>query len=214
MEATAVIYARVSSSGYQSNRQDTSRQVEDMKAYADYAGIKVVRVFEEHVSGAKERNERPALSEAVTFCKENHISVMLCSELSRLGRSAFDVLQTVKELQDNRIDLYLDKEKFSLFDKDGQPSVFAPVLLSTLAACSSIERTNIQYRLNSGRARYIRNGGKLGRKVGSVKTREQKEVEYKEAIAYLRNCYSVRITAKLTGRCVSTIQHIKKEFSL
>ena len=32
----------------------------------------------------------------------------------------------------------------------------------------------IVYRLNSGRYSYIKNGGKLGRKPGSVKTTEQK----------------------------------------
>ena len=32
-----------------------------------------------------------------------------------------------------------------------------------------------KFRLNSGRAQYIKNGGKLGRKVGSIKTLEQKK---------------------------------------
>ena len=39
---------------------------------------------------------------------------MLVSELSRLGRNAFEVLSTVKELKDNGINLYLQKEQFSL----------------------------------------------------------------------------------------------------
>ena len=41
---------------------------------------------------------------------------------------------------------------------------------------------HIVYRLNSGRKSYIANGGKLGRKKGSVKTTEQKKEEYKEVI--------------------------------
>ena len=161
---TAVIYSRVSSSGYQVNRQDTSRQIEDLQSYADYSQVKVVKVFEEHISGAKKNNERPTLVEAINYCKDEHVDVMLVSELSRLGRNAFEVLSTVKELKDNSINLYLQKEQFSLFDKDGKPSLFSAIMIATLSTCSELERENIKYRLNSGRAQYIRNGGKLGRK--------------------------------------------------
>ena len=54
----------------------------------------------------------------------------------------------------------------------------------------------IVYRLNSGRESYIANGGKLGRKKGSIKSTEQKKEEYKEVISLLKRGYSVRNTAK------------------
>ena len=47
---TAVIYARVSSSN---DRQDTSRQIEDLKKYAISQDIEIVNIFQEHISGAK-----------------------------------------------------------------------------------------------------------------------------------------------------------------
>ena len=211
---TAVIYARTSSSGFQVNRQDTSRQVADLRAYAEFAQVQVVKCFEEHISGAKKNSERPILVEAIEFCKNKHVNYLLCSELSRLGRNAFEVLSTVKELKDNGINLYLQKEQFSLFDKDGKPSLFSAIMIATLSTCSELERENIKYRLDSGRAQYIKNGGKLGRKKGSVKTTEQKETQYKEVLAYLRKGYSVRITAKLTNVSTSTIQRLKTEFSI
>ena len=211
---TAVIYSRVSSSGYQVNRQDTSRQVADLRAYAEFAQVQVVKCFEEHISGAKKNSERPILVETIEFCKNEHVNYLLCSELSRLGRNAFEVLSTVKELKDNGINLYLHKEQFSLFDKDGKPSLFSAIMIATLSTCSELERENIKYRLDSGRAQYIKNGGKLGRKKGSVKTTEQKETQYKEVLTYLRKGYSVRITAKLTNVSTSTIQRLKTEFSI
>ena len=87
---SAIIYARVSSSGYLVNRQDTSRQVADLQTYADFAQLKVIKVFEEHISGAKKKDERPVLIEAMNFCKQNNIGMVLVSELSRLGRNAFE----------------------------------------------------------------------------------------------------------------------------
>ena len=54
-----------------------------------------------------------------------------------------------------------------------------------------MERDNISFRLLSGRKRYIEKGGKLGRKVGSVKTAEQMKAEYREVISLLRKGYSI-----------------------
>ena len=171
---TGVIYARVSSIG---DRQSTERQVKDLSEYAKYKGIEIRKVFEEHISGAKKNDERPVLCEAMEYCKTNHIGILLVSELSRLGRNAFEVLASVKELIDCGINLYIQKEQLTLLDDEGHPSLFAPIMIATLSTCAQLERDNISFRLQSGRKRYIEKGGKLGRKVGSVKTTEQMKVE-------------------------------------
>ena len=45
-----------------------------------------------------------------------------------------------------------------------------------------------------------------------MKTREQKEKEYKEVLMYLNKGYSIRVTSKLTKVSVATIQRLKNEF--
>ena len=50
--------------------------------------------------------------------RENRIDVLLVSELSRLGRNAFEVLASVKDLLDCGINLYIQKEQFMLLDKE------------------------------------------------------------------------------------------------
>ena len=90
---TGIIYARVSSIG---DRQSTERQVKDLSEYAKYKDIEVRKVFEEHISGARKNEERPVLCEAIAFCKEKRIGILLVSELSWLGRNAFVVLASVK----------------------------------------------------------------------------------------------------------------------
>ena len=206
---TAVIYARVSSIG---DRQNTDRQVKDLMDYAAYQKMEVSKVFEEHISGAKKNDERPVLCEAIQYCKDNSIDVLLVSELSRLGRNAFEVLASVKDLLDCGINLYIQKEQFTLLDKDGKPSLFAPVVIATLSTCAQLERDNISFRLNSGRKQYVAKGGKLGRKPGSVKSLEKKKDEYREVISLLKKGYSIRDVAKLSGKGISTVQRVKKEF--
>lgn len=208
---TAVIYARVSSIG---DRQNTDRQISDLLDYVSFKNLEISKIYEEHISGAKKNTERPVLQEAIEYCKTNHISILLVSELSRLGRNAFEVLATVKDLIDSGINLYMQKEQLTLLDAEGKPTMFAPIMIATLSTCAQLERENIKFRLNSGRKLYIERGGKLGRKVGSIKTTEQKKEEHKDIISYLKKGYSVRNVAKLCNKGISTVQRVKKEFNL
>ena len=209
--STAVIYARVSSIG---DRQNTDRQISDLLDYVSFKNLEISKIYEEHISGAKKNTERPVLQEAIEYCKTNHISILLVSELSRLGRNAFEVLATVKDLIDSGINLYMQKEQLTLLDADGKPTMFAPIMIATLSTCAQLERENIKFRLNSGRKLYIERGGKLGRRVGSVKTTEQKKEDHKDVISYLKKGYSVRNVAKLCNKGISTVQRVKKEFDL
>ena len=211
MNANAVIYARVSSVG---DRQSTERQILDLKQYANRNQLNVIKVFSEHVSGAKKNVERPILMDCLNFSKENRMDIILVSELSRLGRNTFEVLSTIKELIDSGVNVYFQKEQMSLLDSNGKPSLFTPILVATLSTCAEMERENIQYRLNSGRRIYIEKGGQLGRKKGSIKTKEQKEEQYKDVLLYLKKGYSIKATAKLSDVSESTVQRLKKEFSL
>ena len=209
--STAVIYARVSSIG---DRQNTDRQISNLLDYVSFKNLEISKIYEEHISGAKKNTERPVLQEAIEYCKSNHISILLVSELSRLGRNAFEVLATVKDLIDSGINLYMQKEQLTLLDAEGKPTMFAPIMIATLSTCAQLERENIKFRLNSGRKLYIERGGKLGRKVGSIKTTEQKKEEHKDIISYLKKGYSVRNVAKLCNKGISTVQRIKTEFNI
>ena len=157
MSTTAVIYARVSSIG---DRQNTDRQISDLLDYVEYQNLEICKIYEEHISGAKKNVERPILQQAIEYCKTNSVSILLVSELSRLGRNAFEVLATVKELIDSGINLFMQKEQLTLLDAEGKPTMFAPIMIATLSTCAQLERENIKFRLNSGRAQYIRNGGR------------------------------------------------------
>ena len=209
--ATAVIYARVSSTG---ERQSTSRQVADLTNYASLNGLKVVEVYEEHISGAKRNEERAVLTECIDYAVTNGVEVVLFSELSRCGRAVWEVLDTIRTLKDNCINAYFQKEGLSLFSADGKENPYLAVMVSVLGVCAQMERENITYRLNSGRAKYIADGGKLGRKVGSVKTKERKQEEYSKVIRSLKAGKSIRDTAAICSVSISTVQRVKKEFQL
>ena len=134
------------------------------------------------------------------------------SELSRLGRAIWEILETVKRCIDNGIDLYFQKENLRLFDADGKVGGIAAIYISCLGFCAEMERENIRYRLNQGRELAKAKGVKMGRKPGSVKSREKKEHEYAGLIRLLRRGQSLRNAAKLCGVSLSTAMRVKREF--
>ena len=207
----AVIYARVSSTG---ERQSTSRQVADLTDYANCNGLEVVGVYEEHISGAKRNAERAVLTECIDYAVTNGVEVVLFSELSRCGRAVWEVLDTIRTLKGNGINAYFQKEGLSLFGADGQENPYLAVMVSVLGVCAQLERENLLFRLNSGKARFVANGGRLGRKVGSVKSKERKQEEYGKVIRSLKQGKSIRDTAAICGVSVSTVQRVKKEFGI
>ena len=211
---TAVIYARVSSSGSLESRQNTDRQIADLVEYATKNGLLVEKVFEEHISGAKRNGERAVLSECINYAISNRVGVVLFSELSRCGRAVWEVLETIKTLKDNNINAYFQKEGLSLFSADATENPYLAVMVSVLGVCSQLERENLAYRLNSGRKLAIEKGVKMGRKVGSVKSMEQKETEYAKVIRSLKQGKSVRDTAAICSVSVSTVQRVKKDFKI
>lgn len=209
METKAVIYARVSSNN---DRQDTTRQIEDLKKYAISKNIEIINIFEEHISGAKKNEERQVLTDCLEYCTQHSVNYLLLSELSRLGRSTLQVLRSLEILHEAKVSVYIQNLGLYTLQTDGKVNPIVSVLTTLLAEMGNIERSNIQYRLNSGRANYIAKGGKLGRKKGSVKTEDRKKEEYRDTIALLKKGYSIRNIAKLQGIGISTVQRIKNQF--
>ena len=209
MKTNAVIYARVSSV---SDRQDTAREIHDLTRYANAQEIEVVSIFEEHICGAKKNEERQVLTDCLEYCTANSVNYLLLSELSRLGRSTLQVLRSLEILHEAKVSVYIQNLGLYTLQTDGKVNPIVSILITILAEMSNIERSNIVYRLNSGRANYIAKGGKLGRKVGSIKTEERKREEYKEVIQLLKKGYSVRNISKLQGIGISTVQRIKNQF--
>lgn len=124
------------------------------------------------------------------------------------------MLEAIKFLIDNNINLYLQKEKFTLLQDNGKPSPFAAIMLATLSTCAELERENIAFRLQSGRKQFIDKGGKLGRKEGSYKSIEQKKEEYAEVLRLLKKGISIRNIARLTDVGINTVKRLKKEFKI
>ena len=137
-----------------------------MTDYTVYKGYEVL-VYSEYISGVKKNGERPAFHETIEWCEveaKGCVSdtstqvrvILLVSELSRLGRNAFEVFETVKERVDFGINLYMQKEQMTLLVSDGKPSIFVPIMHATISTCAQSECDSISFRLNSGKSNILK----------------------------------------------------------
>ena len=154
MDKNAVIYSRVSSVG---DRQDTSRQIRDLEILAKQRNLKIEKTYEEHISGAKKKEERPILTECLDYCFTNNIDVLLISELSRLGRNVDDVLANVRLCKEKHLNVYFQKEQLSIFNEDGKEHPFLTIFIAVLGTCAEMERENIKFRPRNPTRNYKKN---------------------------------------------------------
>jgi DNA invertase Pin-like site-specific DNA recombinase len=209
----AVIFTRVSSTN---DRQNTERQVSDLMSFAKSNNYEVVQVYEEKISGATANKDREVLQACIEYVTTNKIDAILVSEFSRLSRSVWELLELIKTFKDLNINVIFQKENVSIF-KDGAENPLLPVYVSALGFVAEVERSNITFRLNSGRKLAMEKGKKMGRKVGYRKSKEDKAQQYAEVIKLLKkglsvaNVYAICQTKGV--KCsVGTIKNIKKEF--
>ena len=205
MNRTAVIYARVSSSG---DRQSTDRQVAGLRSFAEKEGIEVVGEYEEHGSGARE--DRPMLLECMELLKQGDCRILLVSEISRLGRTVKGVVNTIDELTKAGVNVYVQDINLWTLLPDGTENPMAKVILTVLALGAELERKSIVSRLNSGRERAKEKGVKMGRPEGSKMSDKDLLAKYPEVAKKLRKGLPIRDVAKLCGVSMSTVQRVKK----
>ena len=186
----------------------------DLKILAKSKNMRIENIYKEKISGAKKNSERAVLTECLEYCFSEGIGTLLISELSRLGRNVDEVLKNVMLCKERGLNVYFQKENLSIFDSTGKEHPFLTIFIAILGTVAAMERENISYRLQSGKAQYIAKGGKVGRKTGYRKPKEEKAEQYSGVLKLLSKNYPVKMISKLEGVSVSTIQRLKKEFCL
>jgi DNA invertase Pin-like site-specific DNA recombinase len=199
-----IIYARVSTNG-----QDYERQIADLREYANRMGYEVVKEFSEKVSGAKKVAEREQLSELLDYVQTHKVDKVLIYECSRLSRRIVDFLSIVEQLNELKVSLYIHQNGLETLLPDGTVNPIAQLVLGIMAQFSSLERSLIRARMESGYEHFRSVGGKVGRKAGYRKSDEDMKAQYSEEIKLLKKSYSLRNVCKLTGTSVNTLRKLQ-----
>lgn len=202
---TKARYIRISS-----KTQTTLRQ--EVKQHPDE------RIFIDVISGAIPFNKRPAAKEllfAITMKQVDYLSV---SEVSRLGRDAFDIQSTLKLLDNHGVTVRIeDLGNLESRIKDKPNPVFKLIVdvLANIAQMSKEYQREAQ-RQGINAAKAIAEAGgpnvyaNVGRKKGSVDSPAEIVARYKSVAKALKDGKSLRDTAARCDVALGTVQKVKK----
>ena len=201
-----VIYSRVSSEG---NRQDTERQTNELIEYANKMGYELVEVYEEKVSGFKKNEDRPIFSRMLEEIEKGTIDKVLVWELSRIGRSVIQSLQNIQLLTDKKVSIYIKNFNLETLNDDKTPNSLSMFMVQILFSVANMEAQLTKSRMVSGYRNHIKNGGKVGRKTGSIETEEETIQKHSDVIKLLKRKLSIRQISGLTKKSTNTVLKVK-----
>lgn len=201
----AIIIARCSTN---ENRQDVNRQSQELISNYGHQ-YEIVKEFTYYKSGTKNDEVN---AEILDYAIKNDVKHIIAIEISRISRKISSFALFLEKCNENKINIIIDNFKLHTLLPSGEINGMVQTMLSIASTFASLELSMIKERLNSGRAKFIRENGHsaLGRKKGSTKDTKQLLTEHSDIVKFLRQGQSVRNTMLLTGKSNGTIQKVRK----
>lgn len=148
-------YLRVSS-----DEQDVNNQKQGVMKFANERDWEIKEyIIDNGVSGTKIPSKRK-LGNLLKKVKEGDI--LICSEISRLGRNLMMIMSILQTLMQKKAQLYTVKDNYILGD-----NIQSTVLAFAFGLAAQIERDMISMRTKEALARKKANGVKLGHPKGT-----------------------------------------------
>lgn len=156
-------------------------------------------ITDDGVSGVKDPAKRN-LGKLLRKMKPGDI--LLCSEISRLGRKLLMIMDILNTLTKKDCLLYTVKDNFVLGD-----NVQSKVLAFAFSLVAELERDLISMRTREALARLRVSGKKLGRPVGSVTRNHKLDPYYDRIVRWYEHGWS---KAKIARKCHCVDKTLRK----
>ena len=150
-------YIRVSS-----DKQTVENQRFEIEKFCEVNDLTIDGWIEETISGTKSYDKRQLGTLLHQVEKDD---VIICSELSRLGRSLFMIMEILSICMKKECRVWTIKDNYRLGD-----DIQSKVLAFAFGLSAEIERNLISQRTKESLARLKAEGKKLGRKTGKRNT--------------------------------------------
>lgn len=138
--------------------QHLVEQFHQLRQLAQARGYRVVRVYRERKSAAKERSEHRALMADAAM---RRFDVVLCWSIDRFGRSLIELLSNVEVLESRGV-MFISLREPAI----DTSTAAGKLILAVLAADAEFEGNRLRERTREGLARVRRLGSKSGKPIG------------------------------------------------
>lgn len=192
-------YIRVST-----DKQTVENQRFEITEYAKKNNLPIDQWIEETVSGTISPDKRN-LGKLIKMAKSK--DVIICSELSRLGRNIFMIMSILNRLMEMNVSVYTVKEGYRLGD-----DLTSKVLAFAFSISAEIERELISQRTKEALLRKKAEGGVLGHPKGKRKSHVKLTGREDEIRRLLSSGYSKEQISKKLKVCPATLYKFIKDF--
>ena len=191
-------YIRVSS-----DKQTVENQRFEINQFCEKQQLVVNKWIEETISGTKEVQERQ-LGKLLKKMKKG--DVLICSELSRLGRNLLMIMGVLNECMNRNIQVWTIKDNYRLGS-----DINSKVLAFAFGLSAEIERNLISQRTKEALARKKAEGVVLGRPKGSKSAKTKLTGQEKKIKELLEKKVSYSAIGRILGVHRLTVSTFVKE---
>lgn len=191
-------YIRVST-----DRQTLENQRFEINEFCKKQEIGVDKWIEETISGTKEVENRK-LGKLLNKMKKE--DVLICSELSRLGRSLLMIMGILNQCMQNEVQVWTIKDNYRLGN-----DISSKVLAFAFGLSAEIERNLISQRTKEALARKKAEGVILGRPIGRKSTKVKLSGQEKKISDLIKKNVSYSAIGRILGVHRLTVSKFAKE---
>jgi len=192
-----VKYQRVSTT-----HQEVENQTDSIDRQIELLGWTIVGEYKEVISGTKSRDSRPQLRQLLEDSRKRKFDRVIVYSLDRLGRSVVDVINTVNELEEVGVNVFVVKNSIDTSTSQGKLFTYFCSIFGEM------ERDMIVSRQKESIKRIREKGGKWGK--GHLISQEKRN----QIVSLKSQGVSYRTISKDLKVSLGSVQHCLKTHSM